>query len=104
MPNGQFRAPDFPGAASAALPVERSRASLAEHLVAVERLGERLLAGSESLERREAVVAADEAADLLSLAADALRAGLARLAALQGGDLSDELCDVAAAARADVPR
>ncbi len=86
--------------ASASRSVGRSRAALAGFLVAVERLGESLAASTESLERREAVLAADEAAGLLSLAADALRHGLARLAALEDRDLSDGLLNIASAAQA----
>lgn len=99
MPSGRSYAPDAPGMVRARSCVDESRTSLAGHLVAVERLGAVLVAANASLERREAVVAADEAACLLSLAADALRAGLARLAALEDGDLSDEQCDAAAATR-----
>ncbi len=80
--------------------VGRSRTALAGFLVEVERLGESLAASTQSLERREAVLAADEAAGLVSLAADALRNGTARLAALEDRDLSDELLDIASAARA----
>lgn len=103
-PRGQLRRPGIPEVVTARLRVDRSLTSLAGLLAAVERLGERLLASTVSLERREAVVAADEAASLLSLAADALGAGLARLTALEDGDLSDELRDIATAARARMPR
>lgn len=89
---------------SARCRVARSRTALAGYLIEVERLGECLAASTETLERREAVLAADEAAGLLSLAADALRDGSARLAALEDGDLSDELLNVAAAAGAGRPR
>lgn len=103
MPSGPFPPLCVLNVTLARLRVERSRVSLAGHLDEVERLGECLVAGTQSLERREAVLAADEAAGLLSLAADALRCGLGRLAAIEDGDLGEELSNVAAAARAGVP-
>lgn len=81
--------------------VDESAAALAGFLIKVEQLGEDLLAGTQIFERREAVVAADEAAGLISLAADALRDGSGRLARLEESDLLRELADRAAAARAE---
>lgn len=77
-----------------------SKAALGTWLAELEGLEHRLAAGVDSLERREAVLAADEAAGLVSLAADAIRAGSQHLAQLEEGDLRDELLDIAAAARA----
>ncbi|MGH7070324.1 MAG: hypothetical protein ACREFO_09945 [Acetobacteraceae bacterium] len=81
--------------------VAESAAALEGFLVKVEQLGAELLASTQTLERREAVTVADEAAGLISLAADALRSGAARLARLEEGDLFLELAVVAAAARAE---
>ncbi|MGH7079629.1 MAG: hypothetical protein ACREFU_16225 [Acetobacteraceae bacterium] len=81
--------------------VDESAAALAGFLVKVEQLGEDLVAGTQMFERREAVIAADEAAGLLSLAADALRDGSERLARLEESDLLLELADLAGAARAE---
>ncbi len=81
--------------------VDESATALAGLLVRVKQLGEDLLAGTQLFERREAVIAADEAAGLLSLAADALRGGSGRLARLEESDLLLELADLAAAARAE---
>lgn len=81
--------------------VAASAAALEGFLVTVEQLGEDLLASTQTLARREAVTAADEAAGLISLAADALRSGSACLARLEEGDLCLELGAAAAAARAE---
>lgn len=78
----------------------KSKVALGTWLAELERLEHRLTAGVDALERREAVLAADEAAGLVSLATDAIRAGSLHLAQLEEGDLRDELRDLAAAARA----
>lgn len=49
---------------------------LAECLAETVRLCQAFIDGTQTLERREAVVAAEEAAELLELAIGALRAGL----------------------------
>jgi len=100
MRGGRPERPASAEAMSARGTVARSRSALAGFLVEVERLGESLAASTESLEQREAVVAADEAAGLLSLAADALRDGSARLLALENGAPPGEWRTIAAAARA----
>ncbi|MGH7103244.1 MAG: hypothetical protein ACREFJ_12680 [Acetobacteraceae bacterium] len=84
--------------------MDDSAAALSGLLIKVEQLGEDLLAGTQIFERREAVISADEAAGLLSLAADALRDGSERLARLEESDLLLELADLAAAARAEQRR
>jgi hypothetical protein len=70
---------------------ERSVRTLSRARWLIERLANGLAASTRTLERPEAVSAADGAASLLALAIDALRDGLARLAELGDEALADEL-------------
>jgi hypothetical protein len=83
--------------------VERSVSTLANFLVEIERLTETLTACARTLERPEAMIAADGAASFLALAADALRDGSVRLADLEDADLIEELATLAAEARVRPP-
>jgi len=100
MLSGHSFRPDSNRIAGARQSVAGSRTALAAFLTEVEQLRTSLASGIQTLERPEAVNAADEAASFLSLAADALRDGSASLAALEDGDLIDELTNLAMDARA----
>lgn len=103
MHGGAIR-PNSSDLARAREAVDESAAALALLLIKAERLGEDLLAAIRLFARREAVVAADEAAGLIALAADALRDGSVRLTRLEEGELLLELADLAAEARAEQQR
>jgi hypothetical protein len=70
---------------------ERSARTLARARWLIELLANGLAASTRTLERPEAVRAADGAASLLALAIDALCDGLARLAELGDEQLAEEL-------------
>lgn len=100
MQSGHAFHPDPALVASAQRDVALSVAALAGLLMGIERQGESLIAATRVLKRPEAVQAADDAVGFLSLAADALRDGATRLAALDDSHLVEELADIVAEVRA----
>ncbi len=70
---------------------DQSARTLARARALIERIAEALARSTRTLERPEAVRAADGAASLLSLAVDALRDGLVLLAERGDEELTEEL-------------